>query len=137
MAILAVAAGFVSRRERNRLVPVVLFLLPLVLGFLIYPLVGILVAAVEIVLFFSKKREFEREKKEEKPKPRINYTGWGQVVEPEKPASAKPEEKPAASEPAKPEPAKPEPVKPAPQEPSEPKPTSPLDQEEPPPPYSY
>jgi hypothetical protein len=54
---LSLAAGYVSRMEKNKLTPAVLFVLPFLLGLFIYPVVGILVASVEIVIFFSKKKE--------------------------------------------------------------------------------
>jgi len=100
LAILSFVAAFVSRKEKNRLVPVILFLLPLLLGFFIYSMVGILVAAVEVVLFFSRKRELAAEaKKQDAPKP-ITYSRWGQVEE--KPADSQSdiEEKPSGENPS-------------------------------------
>ncbi|MEM4389216.1 MAG: hypothetical protein QXG98_00960 [Candidatus Micrarchaeia archaeon] len=49
-------AGFVARREENRLVPITAALLPLAIGALIFVFVGIIVAIVEIALLLYKER---------------------------------------------------------------------------------
>jgi len=47
-------AGFVARKEENRLVPVAAALLPLLIGSLVFVFVGVIVAIVETALLFYK-----------------------------------------------------------------------------------
>ncbi|MEM4389458.1 MAG: right-handed parallel beta-helix repeat-containing protein [Candidatus Micrarchaeia archaeon] len=53
----ALAAGYMALGEENRLVPVAMAIFPLLVGALTYPIVGVLVAVIEIIFFYLATRK--------------------------------------------------------------------------------